>query len=61
MVVQKLMLEQVQQERKEGDKRLREAMKETEQRGHAELLRAIEVARHDEKRIAATEAARIAK
>lgn len=61
MAMQKLAIEQVKQERAEGEKRLQKAVKETEERCHNELLAAVAKAREEEKQLAAEEAARVEK
>lgn len=61
MAMQKLAIEQVKQERAEGEKRLADAVKETKAQCHKELLEAVAKARAEEKKIAADEAAKVAK
>lgn len=57
MAMQKLAIEQVKQERLEGEQRLKKAVKETEERCHKQLLEAVAQARAEEKQTAKEEAA----
>lgn len=59
MAMQKLAIEQVKQERMEGEKRLQAAVKTTEERCHKQLLEAVAKARQEEQKTAADEAARV--
>lgn len=59
--MQKLMLEQVQETREEGERMLREAVRKTEERCHQELLQAVAEARLEEQQAAAAKAAKVAK
>ena len=61
MAMQKLAIEQVRQERAEAEERLKEAVRKTEVRCHQELVEAVEKARHEERKIAAAEAIKVAK
>ena len=61
MAMQKLAIEQVKQERAEGEKRLKIAVEQTEARCHKELLAAVAKARDEERKIAADKAADVAK
>ncbi|XP_052770516.1 uncharacterized protein LOC128210296 [Mya arenaria] len=60
MAMQKLAIEQVKQERAEGEQRLKKAVKETEQRCKRELEAAVDKARQEEKKIAADKAEKVA-
>ena len=61
MAMQKLAIEQVKQERLEGEKRLKEAVAAMQARCEKERINAVAKARADEKNIAADEASRVAK
>jgi len=61
MAMQKLAIEQVKQERAEGETRLQKAVKVTEERLLKQLHEAVATARQDEKKIAADEAVRVQK
>lgn len=56
MAMQKLAIEQVKQERLEGEQRLKKAVKETEERCHKQLLEAVAQARTEEKQTAKEDA-----
>jgi predicted metal-dependent RNase len=60
-IMQQLAIEQVKEERLEGEKRLAAAVNATQERCHQELLTAVAAVRAEEKDIAAKEAARKAK
>ena len=61
MAMTKLAIEQVKQERAEGEKRLKKAVLETEERCHQQKLAAVADARKEEQKLAADEAARLAR
>lgn len=61
MAMQKLAIEQVKQERLEGEQRLKKAVQETEERCQKELEAAVAKARTEEKQIAKTAAEKATK
>lgn len=61
MAMQKLAIEQVKQERAEGEVRLKNTVLATEARCHNELVAAVAKAREEEKQAAAAETAKVAK
>lgn len=61
MEMTKLAIEQVKEERTEGEKRLRKAVVETEEKCYQQRLAAVAEARNEEKKIAADEASRVAR
>ena len=55
--MQRIAVEQVQQERRDGEKRLDAAVQKTEQRCHEELLKSVAQARKEEREVAAKQKA----